>query len=125
MSRQLKEVQTQRGQVKIFEEKGEAITGILTGKTGRTIGDEENQIDTLEVFSLDDDQLYLLPLSTVLKNKVDEIKKRSEGHAYVEIVYLGKKDGKSKTYHDYRVRFAEAEQAEIDQLLEFEETQGE
>lgn len=119
--RRFKTVETKRGKVVILESSGEVISGILTGKPGRVIGEEPNEIGTLEIFDTERNQLFLLPLHTTLKSGIDQLKQEAGDQVFVQITYLGKKEGKKNTYHDYQIQYAEPEQSELNLLAEYEQ----
>ena len=116
--REMKTVETQRGEVVVFEAAGETLTGLLTQKPGRTVGEDETP--TVEIFNPETGKLKLLILSTVLQNKIDTINQKATDFWYVEVTYKGKTEGKERSYHDYEVKYGEATQDELNALQEFE-----
>lgn len=124
MSRQFQTVETKRGKVWIPTNEGEEITGILTYKEGRTIGEGENEIGTIEILDLESGVLHLVPKHHVVNGAVEAIKEKYHSQCICRIVYKGQQENKAgKKYHSYQVQAMEAEQSELDALADFEANQ--
>jgi hypothetical protein len=122
--RKFEEIQGQRGEVVILENEGDFVQGILTGKVGRTIGEGNNSIETVEVLELENNSLKLIPAHTVLRNLLKTMhEKFGDEPRIVKIAYKGKKEGKENSYHNFALMQMEATQEEILQLAEFEKGQ--
>lgn len=117
-------IETMRGEVKVFSEAGESVTGILTQKEGRVIGEGKNKVGTIEVFSTEENQLFLLPKHGVLESNINKAKEKFGAALFVKITYKGKQQGKENEYHNYKVEVAFPSKEEIQALERYEESQS-
>ena len=124
--RELHQIESLRGEVVILEGEGETLSGIFTGKQGRTIGKEgDHQIETIEILSDKTGTLKLLPAKTVLKNLIEAAKEKHKKDDYpdyffCQITYLGKKKGQNYTYDNFSLATGYATDKDVEKLAEFE-----
>lgn len=121
--RQFSEVNPLRGRVVILKTEGEQVEGLTTHKPGRTIGEDET--DTLELLNVETGELYLIPMSAVIRNNYEAAKIKMNGeHFYMRICYKGKrKNSSGKEYNDFKIEMAESVQSDLDALAAFESNQ--
>jgi len=117
-TREMHIVESQRGKVIILKE-GESQSGVYTLKQGRTIGDYDSP--TLELFDPTTNSINLIPMNGVLESKVNSVlDKYGDNYHFLNVTYLGKRQGKENEYNDFELSIGEATADEISQLGDFE-----
>ena len=124
--RTLSTVEELRGNVQVLSEIGETVSGLYTGKKGRSIGNENFTIETVEILNLKTLELVLIPAKTVVKNLLlAAIEKHSKDdypdYFYCQFTFLGKKKGSNYTYDNYMLRTAKATDNDAQTLGRFEQ----
>ena len=122
----LSTVEELRGNVMVLTEEGETVSGLFTGKKGRSIGNENFTIETVEILNLKTLELVLIPAKTVVKNLLlAAIEKHSKDeypdYFYCQFTFLGKKKGSNYTYDNYMLRTAKSTDSDVQILGRFEQ----
>ena len=121
-TREMHIVESQRGKVIILKE-GESQSGVYTLKEGRKIGDYDSP--TLELYDPTTNSINLIPMNSVLEGKVNSaLDKYGDNYHFLNVTYLGKRQGKENEYNDFELSIGEATADEIAQLGDFEAKQA-
>ena len=121
--RKFAEISELRGKVCIPSQVGQTYQGIWTTKEGRTIGEFDSK--TIELFSVQNNEIQLIPMNVVLENKLKScVEKYGSEFHFLQITYLGKTKGNSNTYNDWRLEMSASTDIEIASLGRYEMSQS-